>query len=80
MLAGLHASDIGLMYSKTLRKLSLRETVLGPEVRNLNGQPAGKRRPLPLRTECGVAKVFCKDVLVSYQLVSHRSFPLITSV
>jgi hypothetical protein len=75
MFAGLHASDIGLMNSKPLGKLPLGETMLGTEVRDLNGQPAGEGGPLPLRTELGVTKVLRKNILMSYELIGHLLIP-----
>lgn len=72
MLAGLHASYVGLMNSKTLSELPLREMVLGSEVGDLNGQPAGQSRPLPLLPKLGIAKVLRKNVLVRYELIGHR--------
>jgi hypothetical protein len=80
VLTGLHASDIGLMNSKALGELPLREMMHSPKVRNLNGQPAGQRRPLPLSTELRIAKVLRKNILVSYELIFHVFIPLITSL
>ena len=80
VLTGLHASYIGLVNSKPLGQLPLRETMLSPKVRDLNGQPSGQRRPLPLRTKFGIVEVLRKNILVSYESIGHIVSPLITSL
>lgn len=75
MLPSLHTSYVGLVNSKPIGQLPLREMMLSPKVRDLNGQPSGQRRPLPLRTELGVAEVLRQNILVSYELIGHLVSP-----
>ena len=75
MLTGLHARNVGLMDAEPLGQLSLGEVVLGPVVGDLDGEPAGKRRPLPLRSELGIAQLLCENVVTGYELISHARTP-----